>query len=124
MNRDIINGLIEANFLDTNYRIQNLPKTIDEIIDVFNKNINDRGGNTETDISRVELLKEVWLLLQNSGNSMNSDNKSILDILSKAGLANQDDLPLLSADSIKQISNFLKIVPKKKFLSIMAQLKS
>ena len=142
MNRDIIHGLIEANFLDTNQRIQTLPKTVDGIIDLFSKSMRDRGDtakpqgtiglnniyNTNITILFIAttdtLSNEAWLLLQNNLNSMNSDNKGILDVLNKAGLASQSDLPLLSADSIQQISSFLKIVPKKKFLTIMSNLKT
>ena len=126
MNRKILYGLIETNLLDTDDRLLRLPTTVAEINSLFNKPLSERNSVVQEAIttSLESLSQEMWDLLESKDNSIDNDNQGVLDTLSKLGLGSKDDIQLLSPEGTQQISNFLKLVPKKKFLSNMSKIKS
>ena len=124
MNRKIIYGLIETNMLDTDDRLLRLPTTVVEINSLFNKPLSERNSVVQDAIKTnlESLSQEMWNLLESKDHS--NDNQGMLDALSKLGLGSKDDIQLLSPEGTQQISNFLKLVPKNKFLSNMSKIKS
>lgn len=126
MNRKIIYGLIETNLLDTDDRLLRLPTTVAEINSLFNKPLSERNSVVQDAIKTnlESLSQEMWDLLESKDHSIDNNNQGILDTLSKLGLGSKDDIQLLSPEGTQQISNFLKLVPKKKFLSNMSKIKS
>jgi hypothetical protein len=70
------------------------------------------------------LSQEAWDILHTKSNAIGNNNQGILDILSKVGLVSKDDIKFLSPDSIQQISNLLKIISNKKFMTNMSKIKA
>jgi hypothetical protein len=81
------------------------------------------NSNLDAINANLESLSQIWEILESNDQFIDRSNQGVLDTLSKLGIVNKEDIPILSPESIKQISNFLKLVPKKKFLANMSKIK-